>query len=1630
MKTVLGLKASPSMLSDDSEESSDFFSSDSDDDGNFPLQPLGSNPPRLSPLVPTVENLEAPSFMPTPAENQISSFDAASLRITQILNSLEDYVIPPPFKGNLYFVPENAVSEDFSAALNDFVTTKSTKVLSDMLADVDVADTVLAQIELLRYLEDPTRDLSELSKKDLDSRVKTLIHWVLSHDENLKVSLFHVIHAAEEFVKSPDVAPISSLFEDFSFVAVVHKICVDLVLLFPRHPILPSVLHKFERYDPRASEVLSLAPEDEDSDDSDFDDSFFETIHAMQQQAPLISLTLASAHVSNPLENCQPSAGNVVKITVAEPPKTVTYKLPDGSEHWGPNQFADWVASITQKNVVVRTPSSVFNVKDKVTMSDPPVANNNSDLLEASEVTVETFTDMLQNLGDQQRLLSTFPSTVPPSLFGASLPVLQVLNINAVTPIRKGCLYPKLIKEEFDGHNAVKDDDQEKALSVLSNLMQLVGSDVKTAQIAPLPEKRDLPSLEDTDTTDIVAALALCDVEFILNGRSPLSLMKIGNGPGDSIGMTKDVRREALYHFYAHHNFSAYISFRLAFALALNLAEMRPALACDFIFEGVYCLLQTTPEIAQLDCARAALLFFGILLEKIDKYYYAALLFDTYFLINTADVSNSNTIAQIAQRRRDMARAVFHYKQSMKALAEEGRADSAVYVSHIIVSILTEFGLQKDAFRLLTNLLSSTYKLPVGNRRVKMIQPQGGNRTMPPVRPSSGNKETAPLQPTASAVNTILAGIALADLLVKNKYFKIASLLIEQLKKTTDNGTFIRLTEFIQAKMYLKQNKFKKFLKNIPKLNLRNKRGVTGGKLTIFGASSFDPSMAAVRRIIKGYLERDMFRNAVFWSEVLILSTRTTLKDLGKAHYLRGIALLTGCEHTCHSSEISLELPLDELMSSVAKYAQHITYTSAELRAEALASLRTARLCFDTVGCYRRTLESSLLYFDVVLCHFFGNDEGDKIEPLKVKLPRVNVSIPGPAGNLSVPFEEYTISSANVEEHLATMCSSIEQASNKLMDPMLILAAQVMFAKYQLLKSNTNKAQSYLDFAFTNLKRYFMCAGLLIPRDLNILTIRELQRIVRNLCHCLLHFDKDFINDRLIAFDWLSDIDDLIANRLRNVETENMEPIDAGAVSSMTTYRRLMNCQFPDFTKTLRDGQALEIEEAPNSGLPEESISTQLSLIIANAKLAESQKLSDDEMHERNRALCRQIESLAESNRRINAATIPVDTKYQYLMRTRPMAGNIIFLQHLYKSIYVYVPSSGVVKRVPLKTESQSTPITFTANRAQVSYASNSSLFKPEFFSLLSLFTLCDKKQKHSSFNRKSAQAILSQAKQDVFGDIGNDFCELPVVRDDREIGDKGFFAKSVKGSLYTIKTSEEPITFVTSSDLRCMPLELMFPKQQVLRCSGLVQLMLKPTTQIPYPRMTVCRWKGEASHLMESAVKRSCEEIHRFIYTCGGCDEFIPYVDELERSVCFPYPLFSSNQDNSYYRGKYKFCDFVDVQPNVVPDKVAALFMFTYSDFCEMPLMLERMIREHPFAFYMFIPAQFVRDAFREMIPIFERQQKRISFVNGCTKNGEVPDWVAQHACMLIPYDFCTCLQTTLIQRLGCPIALIAPSQ
>jgi hypothetical protein len=136
---------------------------------------------------------------------------------------------------------------------------------------------------------------------------------------------------------------------------------------------------------------------------------------------------------------------------------------------------------------------------------------------------------------------------------------------------------------------------------------------------------------------------------------------------------------------------------------------------------------------------------------------------------------------------------------------------------------------------------------------------------------------------------------------------------------------------------------------------------------------------------------------------------------------------------------------------------------------------------------------------------------------------------------------------------------------------------------------------------------------------------------------------------------------------------------------------------------------------------------------------------------------------------------------------------------------------------------------------------------------------------------------------------------------------------------------------------------------------------------------------------------------------------------------------LFASTRESSAYQAKYPFSEIVDVKKELDVEIRATFFVLSYADFCEIPAMVADLMQKNLGAFFMFIPAGVIRDAFKAMLLIFQRHEERLRYVQDHT--GSTNDCVKMHANVCQPHEFVPALQATLIAQLGCPVAIIVPT-
>jgi hypothetical protein len=905
----------------------------------------------------------------------------------------------------------------------------------------------------------------------------------------------------------------------------------------------------------------------------------------------------------------------------------------------------------------------------------------------------------------------------------------------------------------------------------------------------------------------------------------------------------------------------------------------------------------------------------------------------------------------------------------------------------MVVSLIAEHGHIQAAVEILSGMLTRTFGLSL--------------------TADSGLRQKLP--ESAMSANSVVAGIALAHFLVKRRYFQIASNLLDTLSQDA-GATLGGVINCVRAKLYLASNRFEAFRRSVPALDLRTVQSLSGFRALTAGTISFDVTFTALKLLAKACLERRAWGNGLFWSELMLHAIPSlSYRNIGAAHLLRGRAFAMAVnQHWGADGLVSVQVPCRPAMSAIASYGSRTSFTRTQLLCEALASLRMVRVSQERIGGMYRHMQASAELAELVLRHFLDSES-----PLTIGDPLLVTELKGARRRrISSSGEPLDICRKNVSDFLSGVIAGLSQTAAKSMYPPLIIYAQVLAARARLLADDVPAAKQAVDFAFGNLQRYFFSSNEFIATDCSLSVLGQFRGILANLCYCLFGFDKDFLNAKLIAFDWLADIDDFIANRLRCVVDENRAPIDAKCEVKLSTLKHFSNPQFPDFFRSLPS-------EPQGDDGPRPTIAGLLALARANMRLCEQQRLDETAMTAANRALCLQIEEIAK-NHRADKPNLPAG--YAAVRQLAAIARGAIFVERLFDSIFVYVPRTGELRRVRLEQGSEQS-FKVVANRAEEQFSTAAALFDSDFYALVGMLLVCDKKQRHLGFDRAAAISICQRARARLFGDIGNSLDPWPVIPDDALFGER-----RPRGALFSLCTSPDPIIFATSADLRGLPLELMFPDQLVLRCSSFVQLALRPSQRRDNPaQVVICRWIKDRDRLMARAVARSIEAIQTLLQACGSPAISVPHVDEAERKVCFPFPLFSSNVENLAYSQKFPFCEVVDVAADTFPERDAELYIFTYSDLCEMPVLVEELMKRFPFAHFMFIPAQFVREAFALMGPIFERQEKRRALVAKAEifkfDNGGYHLIVSS-----VAFDFVTLLQGTLIRTLGCPVAVIVP--
>ena len=1566
-KPLIGLRAGADLSSD----SDDFYS-----ESSF-HEPV--------PTVRVSQSLTSVLLMVPKAEGQFDDINDIAPHISAFLENLKDFTIPTVFPAEVSFIPENVVPDELTLLLRDFVINPENDAAFEGITSWDSSefpDAILAQIDLVKFARNVEVDLSVYADKKIDSRILSLVHYALGAVTEPHCAVYHTMVSLEEYLKFPSVAPLAQIFPEFTIDDLVRELCQQLIGLFPRHPFLASIVHNLAEAVPTVADVVNMLPTEEVSD-SELSDSFFEELRELRDkgrsQQEFFEGFMKAEPVVNPLE-CVTLVNTIDTVTLSEPPHMLTYLLEDGTEEMTPMQFQNWIVSIRcERCEAVQGQVQIPQVQPKAqrcanSYQSRSLMSCSDDFPSVSEASVDFYLDLIRNIDDFDIKRQTIPKAVPAVLYSLYLPVLHTVNVTRESIELCGSLYSNMLTMERDGHLALKSGDIQRIERSINYFKRQVSTD--NFDVTPVVEqqsKREQPPTAVDLPECFVSAMAIVNYEMMVNGRSPLSMEIFGG----EVQVTEENeklasrqwRAQYLWHLYTTVQFAPYMVFRLAFALAVNLSETNPAVSCNLLFEGLYTLVNTIPAMKKYPCVRSALLLFGKTLDRLNSYYYCAMVLDNFFLTDIRNASYSSEIAQVAQRNRDVIRALFHYNQSLKHFVAHETTDPAIYVGQNVAAIYAERAMYVQAMSVLAFLLHESYDIPIDKKREKMEVLALGSLRLPPRTKAKYVHHGTVFKPDPSNISTALSGASLVALFGKLRLYNHAFTVLDTVCATCPSASLQKLFTYIRMWLYHRQNDYEKLVDMIPIIEIAKPRASFLSHLGILTPNSLDTTLAVPHLMARIHLNRRKFQAAVFWSEILIhICQHVSLKDLGNAFLMRGLALLM----LARSNVEPISLTTADVPSKIGVWIIDKKLTRQYVMEEALSSLDTAQKCYLRVGSCKKLASCRLWLADIAL--------SEKMTP---RSPQLFTKAKLADSAKSIKFDHSPI-------EIAVLMQDIDKLVSSLMHPLYIIHSEILMARYNLMNKELDPAKKRFGFALDNFMNLFVCGNQFLPDDFRLKTVNYCFILARELCCLLMEFDTSFINDRLFCFDLMNSLHALFRERLRVIDGESQTPISPSFDLSAYVLD-LERPLVPQFGPLLIENGFIT-EKAEREPL---GYGNYLAMIAANIRLFEQQKITEEEMTRQNRRVCKNIEMKSETIRRQRASQLPPDVTFEYLARSNPAGSGVVFVEILGNEIVVYVPSTGSRRSLQI----------FSSD-------AKPSLFQGKFLEGIAELVNTDKKAKLPGILKQGK--ICESAASSLFGDLLQPLSQRKVVikPDDQSLGSKPF-GKSTKGALVTTDPGPNPIVIVPSLDAEMIPFELLLPNSLVIRSPYYLSLLLKPmvlrNTKIPRP--VICWNKSD------TGARRSAETVTHLYAVFTGSEEPVRLVFTTPKTLNMPNPLCKGSKESEFTK-RFDFCDFVEVVPNSLPKYVSgssSIFIFTYTDICEMNSLVSALIHQYPFSSFMFIPEPSMRDAFREIRSILERHSRRQAQSKG------QPQPVLED-----PLLFATTLKLTLERLLKVPIPLV----
>ncbi|EAY08958.1 hypothetical protein TVAG_486050 [Trichomonas vaginalis G3] len=1611
-KIVLGLKAEKRITPPDEL---------TDDDGNF----FSTSSDEAKPL--SLQTTPVVALTQPGKRFNIVGFSDASSRITMICAALKEYERPEPYKGTLNFIPDKIISPNDISQLQQYLIGNIQKFPIDKTSFNDL---VCAQLTLVEFLISKDRKILErFTKIKIDSRVMMLINYCLAKStQDHSVSCYYYLSTLEEFLKINAYPPLICLFPDCTIENCGLQIAIDMMTIFPKHPILPSVLHSLAAYNNDILTISNKVSSSTDSDD-DFSDSFFEFVKQKQSYIPknfsTSLITLIEEKPQNPLDfSVAPMKQETISVSVTIPPKTVTYYFDEENKtKLSTTAFSDWIISLRsifkKKSLAAldwRKSIKLNPFRESTSAPFLPIVNEAEANISQGIYNAQSYIKLYSLIGDPNALLQSLPNIPQNEFFHLYYPILQILNTSSNTLITKGCIFPNLIELEYMAHNALKSAGSGNPLE---GLLDLVPSDpINRSSFDPLEHRRPMPDLEVEYKENIVNYLAAADIELVANGRSPFTCQRLSTKPPIVLSnhpiLNRVLRASYLWDAYKTKNFPPFFAFRIGFAAALAAIDIDSYFSCDVMFEIIRLVYLKMPDLVRSPAVRSAVLFFAETLERSDRYYHASLVLDNYFLSDVNDSTSATAIAQIAQRNGDTVRACFFYSESLKSLITQQRIDESLYIGQILAQIYFENGMFHLAISVLSFLLRNSYNIASNERNVRLFSKSSG--TIKRYR-NSQHLTIPEFNPNPNAINTMLVCCSYIDTLIRARMFSQANLALDAFKSTMEAPILRTVLAYLDSRLLLKSNKYEEAIEKLPNFDIHDQRSNTT-HISLLSGAQFDNSTAVLNMMTRGSLHRRFFRDGHAWSE-LVIHAKSSYRALGYGYFWRGQSFAIALSEMNFRSSISMSTNLNHIQSRYLKYKdENKLYNERELTNESLSCFALARVYFERVGCIRKETEAALKYCDVLLRHFFDiTGEETEFATVVVTQPVLDTTckFAKPRGD-QLKVAEHVITLENFADECSRILYFAEKNAEKLMMPTLILYAQALLAKLNLIKNRKELAQTYFDYAFNCFMKY-SDNGRFIPRVIANSTLRMFETILEILCDTLSCFDSDFINDRIALYDILNDLRTLLVNRIRNVSMGTKKGV-IGSLDMDTEALTLANPKLPSFNSVLVEGGYLKNDDGDFTD-SETSFIAIFRAISANIRLFEQQKIDQDSLHMRNKKYCVMLEKTAQKVKNMTN----LDLSYKAAKSNSELANNVILMMRLSTAIFTYVPSSGTKHFMKFKQFSHLNNISIDQLNVKIDFSADS--FPLSVFEALFSFIYVDKKGSGDKFIQgEKGIKDLQILKESLFGDLLENCPNLKykcAITPDELPSDKKLVFSKPKGQLVNIDPCVgNAVYFITSRELNGLPLEVLFKENLVFRLPSYAALFMKPSHNMGgIQKMIVFRRETmNPLQLRQEGIQRSAEACQGTFSAIGASEFPKQHVEGLERTLPCPFPLFSSNKNNDFYLSKYKFICVEEVKPGSVAMATSSkyLFVFTYTDLCEMPTMVENLLSNAPNSFFMFIPSFAVRDCFKEMSDIVKRNKER-------QIGGEEHLRLLNNATA-----FVAAMQMTLMKKIHAPIPVFMP--